>query len=301
MVVKELVTGTLSYFKDQADKLGESIMYAFLDKIIDRLIDSLRPSPPFVHHVDVLDAEHDPNKKIAIVFFNRAAEDPGPEGKKAICAGLSPDDTSAAAQKSRTRCNSDFFYRLVREHGNEVTKYPYYPEGENVTNGPVPTNDGPGGEPLFFVDYNPPEGHVRYYVQARRIIGQHTVPSTTMWNEAEFFVTNYVVGGVCPPAAAQYNFSKGLMERFLKILSEVKMQDSDLGTPEIVYVPRPFERPSPPVSLAADPVGRSLSAFRLPAASSASRAAIWTLPSIPASRIPIRSGWLLMRWDITTP
>jgi hypothetical protein len=256
MVVKELVTGTLSYFKDQADKLGESIMYAFLDKIIDRLIDSLRPSPPFVHHVDVLDAEHDPNKKIAIVFFNRAAEDPGPEGKKAICAGLSPDDTSAAAQKSRTRCNSDFFYRLVREHGNEVTKYPYYPEGENVTNGPVPTNDGPGGEPLFFVDYNPPEGHVRYYVQARRIIGQHTVPSTTMWNEAEFFVTNYVVGGVCPPAAAQYNFSKGLMERFLKILSEVKMQDSDLGTPEIVYVPRPFERPSPPVSLAADPVGR---------------------------------------------
>jgi hypothetical protein len=252
MVVKELVTGTLSYFKDQADKLGESIMYAFLDKTINDLINGLRPSPPTVLNVDVMDAGQDSSKKIALVYFNRSAEDPGPDGKAAICAGLDPNDTSAAAQKSRTRCNSDFYYRLVREHSNEVSKYSFLPEGTNVVNGPVPTGKNPGGEPLFFVDYNPPEGQVRYYVQARRIIGKHTVPSTTMWSDAEFFLTNYVIGGVCPPAAAQYNFSKGLMERFLKIFSETKLQDSDLGEPEMVYVPRPFERQSPPVSLATD-------------------------------------------------
>ena len=245
MVVKELVTGSLSYFKDQADKLGESIMYAMLDKVIDGLIEGLRPSPPGITRVEIVDAQYDPSKKIALIYFSRSASDPGPEGKKTICAGGDPGNA---------QCNADFYYRLIRESSGELTKFGIYPEGSDVVNGVVPTNERPSGEPLLFVDYSPPEGHVRYYVQARRIIGKHTVPSTTMWNEAEFFLTNFVIGGVCPPAAAQYNFSKGLMERFLKILTEIKLQESDLGEPETVYVPRPFERPSPPVSLAADPV-----------------------------------------------
>jgi PKD repeat protein len=245
-VGKELITGALSYFKDEADKLGSSIMYAVLDKMIDGVIKSVRPSPPFISRVELVSADYDTStskKKLAFIYFSRSSSDPGPDEKTNGCAGDSKN----------TNCNADFFYRVVRESNGQTVKFGIYPESDNAVNGVVATGEQTSGEPLLFVDYNPPEGHVRYYVQARRIIGQHTVPSEVLWSDAEFFLTNYVIGSVCPPAAAEYNFTKGMMERFYKILTEIKLQDSDLSEPEIVYVPKPYEVPTPPVSIAVDP------------------------------------------------
>lgn len=235
-IVKEQLLGTLSYFQDEADKLGESIMYAFMDIMIDKAIVSLKPAPPNIQYVDVVDADYDPNKKIALVVFRRSPDDPGPEAKK---AGL--------------KSNQHFYYRLWRENRGGVTPVAIGPEGTRIVDGPVPVEEGdPNSDLLLFIDPHPEEGINRYFLQTRRLIGK-TVPSVTMWSDAEFFFANYVLGGVCPPAAIQYNFSKGLMERGYRMLTETRLQDSDMSAPETVYVPRPFERPAPIASMAKAP------------------------------------------------
>ncbi|MFH0730124.1 MAG: carboxypeptidase regulatory-like domain-containing protein [Pseudomonadota bacterium] len=234
-IVKEQLLGTLSYFQDEADKLGESIMYAFMDIMIDKAIVSFKPSPPNIQYVDVVDADYDPNKKIALVVFRRSPDDPG------------------LAVSEATKSNRHFYYRLWRENRGGLTPVSIGPEGKRIVDGPVPMEEGnPNSDLLLFVDPHPEEGLNRYFLQTRRLIGK-TVPSVTMWSDAEFFFANYVVGGVCPPAAVQYNFSKGLMERGYRMLTETRLQDSDMSAPEAVYVPRPFERPKPISSLAKSP------------------------------------------------
>lgn len=243
-VSKELVTGVLGYFQSQADALGEAIIYLMLDKTIEMVIDGMRPAPPLINSVNVIDATFDPNKKIALIYFLRSPNDPGPKGKDSYCKNPTGSEIFD--------CNADFYYRLWRESSGEIVSLALAPESKDDVSGPVPTDFRANGEPLLFIDYNPPEGHVRYFVQARRLKGKHEVPNTNTWNEVEFFLTNVVVGSVCPPAAAQYSFAKGMIERAVDMLRQMKIQNSDFSDPATVYVPKVTSFPSPPVSLASN-------------------------------------------------
>lgn len=243
IVMEQLVTGTLSYFQDEADKMGEAIIYAWLDVMVDQLIVSLKPAPPFVQYVEVQDANYDPNKKIVLIVFRRSPDDPGPQKR----------EEGETTEEAKKKSNRYYYYRLWRENRDGLTSIMIGPEGTNILGGPVPLEEGdPNSDLLMFIDPHPEEGINRYYLQTRRVIGK-MVPNVTMWNEAEFFFTNYILGEMCPPAAVQYNFSKGLCERAYRVLTETKLQDGDMSAPETVFVPKPFDRPAPIASLAKTP------------------------------------------------
>ena len=210
-------------FKAQAENCIQNIMFLVLDKLLDKLIDSYKPEPPTIVKLEL--GTLDDNSRYVRIFFNRSPGDSGP-GKSD---------------------NLHYYYKLWRwSPGNKIV--PLAVGKENSPYGPFATGPDHDQSPLVFYDANPPEGNNVYRIQAIRIIGKSQVAAQT-WNEGEFWVEQ-LISLACPPAAEQISFIKTYTDRALKVLKALKFQKSKLSLPDNIYVPKPFERPRLPVSLA---------------------------------------------------
>ncbi len=223
---KSVMLGTvlnLFDFQTQAEQCVKNIMYLILDKMIDKLIDDMRPQPPTIVKLELGDKEE--GGKYVRIYFKRSPGDSGP-GKSG---------------------NQHYYYKLWRwSTGNKIG--PIVVGKENGPYGPLATGPKNDQEPLVFYDPNPPEGNNTYRIQAIRIIGKSQIDEQT-WDEGKFWVEQ-LIGVVCPLVSEQISLIKTYTDRALKILKAVKFQKSRLSLPENIYVPKPFERPPLPVSIA---------------------------------------------------
>jgi len=231
-ISKELVTGVLGYFQSQADALGEAIIYLMLDKTIEKVIDGMRPAPPTINSVNVIDATYDPNKKIALIYFLRSPNDPGPSGKETYCKNPTGSEIF--------NCNADFYYRLWRESNGETVSLALAPENEKDVSGPVPTHFRANGEPLLFVDYNLPKAMSG--ITYRRAGSRDSIPCPTQrrgvkWNS---FSPMSSLEASARRQRLSNNFAKGMINRAVDMLRQMKVQNSDFSEPATTYVPVHF-------------------------------------------------------------
>jgi len=218
--VNQMVEGLKNFVEGQISQVAKDIMYGILDKMIDVYIDSLRPASPFIKKAEVVEIEGIGRKGV-LVTFERSPSDKG--------------ETESGTWH--------FYYSLWRYSADGMTRLFIGKEGKLP--GPLVTPDNK--MVLTYLDPSPPEGHNAYYVQARRIMGGPVI--TEEWNEAQFW-TEQLLNTVQPPFANVYTYVKAFSDRVLYFYKALKLQDSDLSEPERIYVPKPFETPPPPVSLA---------------------------------------------------
>jgi hypothetical protein len=229
--VNQAINGAASFVLEQTSQIGRDIMYGILDHMIDLYIKSLRPAPPDAVEAQLVEMTGFEDRNGVLITFERSANDL--TGKP-----LPVDDPG----------NLHIYYILWRSSpGDLMTRLVIGAEGDTM--GPFPLPDAP--DRLAFLDPDPPEGQNAYYVQTRRIIGAKTV-TVENWDEAGFWVEQ-LINTAAPPQGNVYTHFKAFSDRAIKFLKAIKMQDSDLSLPERIYIPRPFERPAPPISLASTP------------------------------------------------
>jgi len=225
-LVKTMGSTVMSLLRGQAEDAIRWVTLVILNEMTQQSVKLLKPAPPMIEEVTVEVDTLRSNKLVTLIEFERSASDPGDD--------LLPPE---------------FYYTLWRSAGGETIPLFYGAIGQLT--GPTKSSNGY----LYHVDPDPPSGSVSYFLTCRRI-RMRTVPFRE-WSDPEFFFEHWVLGAGWSPGAFGYKLAKDLSNTALDMYKFSAIQDSDIGNREVVYVPRPDEKPAPPVNLATGPRGET--------------------------------------------
>ncbi|MBK1631037.1 hypothetical protein CKO31_09845 [Thiohalocapsa halophila] len=235
---KLLANGTAGVIQGQAATISRDIMYAALDKVIAQVVSSVRPAPPGAVNADPI-VSYGTNQRAAVLVTFEIS----PTEERYLQSGGFDGQPGSAPQH--------FAYKIYRERPGGLVERIFV--GFPGAGGELyPSSRIGDGKTLYaFVDTDPPEGQLSYFVTTRRIIGKGPVITQT-WSESGFWI-GQVLGVLSPPGMNQYNFAKAMSQRGINLLKQVRLQDSDPSIAGRIYLPRATEGVKLPVQLAATP------------------------------------------------